>query len=160
LDIFGWFEFLDLDTHHLDSPFAGFSIERLEELSIDGLTIGEGLIECHGSEDTTETRLGEIDDRHEDIGYLVLSLDRIGDLDVDDPVDRDSDIISRDNLLFRDRDYLLTDVELAERLDPWDEEYNPRTHRIGISTEKLSESKFSLRNFLHKHRYDDCEYDE
>gem|GEM_PF-6295293 len=160
LNIFGWFELLDFDTHHLDSPFASFTIERFEEFGIDSLTIGESLIECHGSENTSETRLCEIHDCHENIGYLILCLDRIGNLDIHDPIDRHSDIITSDNLLFWNGNHLFSDIDFTECLNPWDEEDNSWTDRIGVSTEELSESQFSLTNLLNKHRYDYCKYNE
>lgn len=159
LDVARRFELLDFDAEDLDSPLHGFAVKRFEKARVDGIAVGESVVERHGTENVAEVGLREVDDREEDVGDFVLRLLGVGDLDVDDSVDGHADVVLGNDLLLRDGDDLFADVDLAHGLDSRNEERQAGAHLLGKLPEIFDESDFALAHLLQEERNEDGDDD-
>ena len=101
-----------LDVSHFvpqesDTPLVSFFGERIDNFTVDLVTLLEGLVEGELSDLTSHGGLCKIDDGLIVVLNHVTSLFSIDHLDVDDTIDLNQHIVLGDTSLRRDRDDLL-----------------------------------------------------
>ena len=141
---------LDLDARHLHAPCLGRVIDNVEQLGVDGVTVGEKLVEVHGSHDRADIGHREVDNRGLQPFDLVGCLRRIEHLEVGHTVDAHHGVVAGDDILARDLHHLLFHVHLvADALHDRDQDVQARSQRARIAAEVLDGPIVALRNDLH-----------
>ena len=88
------------------------------QAGVDLLAAGQRLLEVHAADDVAQRGHGELLDGLDVVGDLVRRGDRVGDLEVDDRVDRDDQVVLGDHRLRREGHHLLAQVDhVADLVD-------------------------------------------
>ena len=105
-------EVLDLHAGDLHAPGIGGQVDDAQEALIDGVTVGEDLVEIHRAEHGTHIGEGEVGDGAVEIGHLIGGAGGIHHLDESDGVGSYLGIVAGDDVLGRNVDHLLHHVHL------------------------------------------------
>ncbi len=147
---------LDLDSHHPRSPDVGRLIEDRPQFGVDGLAGRQGIVEVHVTDHVPQVGLGQLRGGHDEVANVVRKLLGVGRLVVDDRVDRDNDVVLRDDLLGWDVDDLLTHVDLLHLVDERHNHVEPGIKGgLAIAPEPFRETLFVLLDDLDRQRHID-----
>src|SRR5690606_2880294 len=105
------------------------------------------LLEVEPADDVAQGRGGELLDRAQVVRDLVGRRTGVGDLEVDDGVDRDDEVVFGDDRLRRERHHLLAHVdERTEPIDEGDQEIQPRAEGLVVPAQPLDDARGRLRD--------------
>ncbi|MBG9885209.1 hypothetical protein ABE10_01120, partial [Bacillus toyonensis] len=141
LDGDGRVDGLQLDARDADSPLARRLVEHDTQLAVDLIAAGERLLQVEATDDVAEGRGGELLDGAEIVRDLIGRGASVGDLEVDDRVDRDDEVVLGDHRLRRKGHDLLAHVdERAEAIDEGNQQIQPRREGLVIAAEPLHDA--------------------
>ncbi len=161
LDRHGRLDGLELDAADADAPLAGRLVEHDAELAVDVVSAGQRLFEVEATDDVAERGGRELLDRTEVVRDLVRRRTGVGDLEVDDRVDRDDEVVLGDHRLRREGHDLLAHVE--QRPEPVDErhqEVQPRVEGLVVLPEAFDDARGRLRHDPDRAGQDDDHEDD
>ena len=123
----GQLDVLDLDGRDLHPPWLGVLVDDDLEPLVDGLALGQQLVQGGLAEDRAQRRLGDLGsgvDIVQDLGHGTL---RVDDAEVDHRDDLDRDVVAGDDLLGGDLEGDGAEVDLDQPVDAeGDDEEEPR----------------------------------
>src|SRR5262245_3944306 len=108
---------LDLDRGDLDAPRFGLHIERLLDVDVELLALGQQPVELVLAEHRAQRRLRELAGRDEEVRDLDDRLLRIDHAKVDHGVDLDRDVVAGDHVLRRDVEHHRAQLDAHHLLD-------------------------------------------
>ena len=147
LDRGGRVDRLQLDAVDAEAPALGRLVEHDAQVGVDLVAGGQRLLERERADHVAQRGDRQLLDREDQVGDLVGRAERVGDLEVEDRVDRDRHVVLRDHRLRRERDDLLAQVD--ERLQGVDErhqEVQARIERAVVAPEALDDARVRLRD--------------
>ena len=142
---------LELDPVDADPPLAGGLVQDAAQPGVDRVAAGERLLEVHPADDVAQRRGRELLDGLDVVGDLVGGGDRVGDLEVDDRVDRDHQVVLGDHGLRREAHHLLAQVdEVADPIDEGHHDVEAGGQRVLVLAEPLDDAGARLGHDPHR----------
>jgi hypothetical protein len=106
---------------------------------VDRVARGERTVEFEVADQVAEVGLGELGERHEEVGHVVHEPLRVGGFVVHDGVDRHHHVVGGDDLLRGHVDHLLAHVDELHRLDERQDQVEARVTRGLVLAETFDE---------------------
>ena len=115
-------DMFDLDIRYLDAPGIGALVEYPLDIGIEPVTLRQHLVEFVLTQHRAQRRLRQLAGRLEKIFHLDYRFFRIDHAEIDDGVDLDRYVVTRNHILGRDIHYDYSQIDLCHRLQYRDDQ--------------------------------------
>src|SRR5207342_2168226 len=146
-----------------DAPLAGCLIKDAAQGPVDLLAGRQCLLQIHGAGHVTQGRDGQLLDTLDVVGDLVRRRLGVGDLEVNDCIDRDNQVVLGDDRLWREGHDLFPQVDQRlEAIDERNQQAQPGVQGALVAPEPFDDPGVRLRHnpdrsyqrHQHEERYD------